>query len=273
MNNGNNSSFIKLSFSNGYKNDEIFFTFDSLGSKGFDHKDAPKLSPLTKSPRIAAMIISEGLTYKINNLPSHYDSVMTFPLQILSLDLHSSGKILGMQDTLSLSVDELNLPININFDIYDSFTGMRYDADQLYGLSIITESLDSLNFDVNGPLNQYLNYGNHRYFISLYYNSLGEISSGIFPKKHKLFQNYPNPFNQKTIISYNLSNKQFVEISIFDIIGRNVKTLINEMQNPGTRTVKWDGKDNFGNDVATGMYFYSIKAGTFRDDKKMILIK
>ena len=45
------------------------------------------------------------------------------------------------------------------------------------------------------------------------------------------------------------------------------------MQNPGTRTVKWDGKDNFGNDVATGMYFYSIKAGTFRDDKKMILIK
>ena len=46
------------------------------------------------------MIISEGLTYKINNLPSHYDSVMTFPLQILSLDLDSSGNILGMQDTL-----------------------------------------------------------------------------------------------------------------------------------------------------------------------------
>ena len=271
--NGNNSNFIKLSFSNGYKNDEIFFTFDSLGSKEFDHKDAPKLSPLTKSPRIAAMIISEGLTYKINNLPSHYDSVMTFPLQILSIDLHSSGKILGMQDTLSLNVDELNLPININFDIYDSFTGMRYDTDQLHGLSIITESLDSLDFDVNGPLNQYSNYGNHRYFISLYYNSLGEISSRIFPKKHKLFQNYPNPFNQRTIISYNISNKQFVEISIFDISGRNVKTLINEMQNPGTKTVKWDGKDNFGNNVGTGMYFYSIKAGTFRDDKKMILIK
>ena len=88
-----------------------------------------------------------------------------------------------------------------------------------------------------------------------------------------MFQNYPNPFNQKTIISYILPNKQAVEISVFDILGHSVRTLINEVQDPGRRIVKWDGKDKFGNDVGTGMYFYSIKAGTFIDNKKMILIK
>ena len=270
---GDNNSFINLSFSNSYKSDNIFFTFDSSGRKEFDYKDAPKLSPLTESPRIAAMIISDGLTYKIANIPDHYDSVMIFPLQIMSLDLDSSGNILAIQDTLRLNIDEINLPIDISFDIYDSFVDIRYDVDELNGFSIITEPLDSLNFDVNGPLNQYLNYGGHRYFISIYYNSLNEISSVITPKKHELFQNYPNPFNQKTIINYNLLNKQHVEISVFDMLGRSIKTLINERQDPGTRTVKWDGKDEFGNDVGTGMYFYSIKVGTFRDDKKMILIK
>ena len=76
----------------------------------------------------------------------------------------------------------------------------------------ITYKVDSLDFDINGPLNQYSNYGNHRYFISLYYNSLGEISHEISPKSYQLFQNYPNPFNQKTIINYNLSSKQLVEV-------------------------------------------------------------
>ena len=61
--------------------------------------------PLIKSSRIAAMIIFEG-TYKINNLPSHYDSTITFPLQILSLELDSSDNILGIQDTLTLIIDE-----------------------------------------------------------------------------------------------------------------------------------------------------------------------
>ena len=269
----NTGSFIKLYFTNGSNSDNIFFTFDSSGIKEFDHKDAPKLSPLIKSPRIAAMIISEGLTYKINNLPIHYDSVITFPLQIMSLDVDPFGNILGIQDTLSLNVDELNLPIDINFDIYDSFTGIRYDIDELNGFSLITKSLDSLDFDVNGPLNQYSNYGNHRYFISLYYNSLGETSHEISPKSYQLFQNYPNPFNQKTIINYNLSSKQLVEIEVYDILGGNVKTLISEIQDSGSRTIKWDGKDKFGNDVSTGMYFYSIKAGTFRKCKKMMLIK
>ena len=267
------NSFIRLSFSTGSKSDNIFFTFDSSGSKEFDHKDAPKLAPLIKSPRIAAMIISEGITYKINNLPSYYDSVMTFPLQILSLNLDSTDNILGIEDTVSLNIDESNIPSGINFDIYDSFAGIRYDFDELQEFQIITDYLGNIEFDGSAPINQYLNYGNHRYYISIYYSSLGEISNEIFPTSHQLFQNIPNPFNQKTIINYNLIKEQIVEIAIYDVTGRKVKTLINELQDTGLKTIKWNGKDDFGNNVSTGIYIYSIMAGTYRDNKKMILVK
>ena len=90
-------------------------------------------------------------------------------------------------------------------------------------------------------------------------------------RNNSILTQTPQAFKFKDL--YYLSNKQLVEISIFDILGRRVKTLINEIQDPGTRLVKWDGKDEFGNDIGTGMYFYSIKTGEFRDDKKMILIK
>ena len=104
------------------------------------------------------MIISEGLTYKINNLPSHHDGVLTFPLQILSLELDSSDDILGVQDTLTLSIDEASFSDDIIFTIYDSIANIEYDLNQAQGISIITDSLGIINYDGNGPLQSYLKY-------------------------------------------------------------------------------------------------------------------
>jgi hypothetical protein len=88
------------------------------------------------------------------------------------------------------------------------------------------------------------------------------------PKEFKLSQNYPNPFNPVTNIKYDLPKNEFVAIKIYDLLGREIKTLINEFKNAGSYIVSFNGSE-----FASGIYFYRIQAGNFVQVKKMALIK
>ncbi len=94
-----------------------------------------------------------------------------------------------------------------------------------------------------------------------------------FPNNYKLNQNYPNPFNPTTNIEYEISQPENIKINIYDVTGRLVKELVNENKNSGKYTATWNGRDNFGNVVASGSYFYQIISGDFVQAKKMILLK
>jgi len=93
------------------------------------------------------------------------------------------------------------------------------------------------------------------------------------PEAFELFQNYPNPFNPETEISYVLPTACFVELSVYNLLGQKVRTLVDESQSAGLKNVKWDGKDENGANAASGIYFYKIKAGEFTQSKKMVIIK
>lgn len=88
----------------------------------------------------------------------------------------------------------------------------------------------------------------------------------------KLFQNIPNPFREVTSIKYQIPAASKVSLKIYDVAGRLVRTLINEEMPKGDYTVKWEGKDNYGNRVARGIYFYKFKASQFTTSKKLILM-
>ena len=92
-------------------------------------------------------------------------------------------------------------------------------------------------------------------------------------KKYSLLQNYPNPFNPSTTITYNLPEEGKVTIKIYDIIGREIKTLADEVQSGGMHSVVWEGTNISGNEVASGLYFYNIRVGGTSITKKMILLK
>ncbi|MEW6412747.1 MAG: FlgD immunoglobulin-like domain containing protein [Candidatus Zixiibacteriota bacterium] len=96
---------------------------------------------------------------------------------------------------------------------------------------------------------------------------------GQLPDKFAVKQNYPNPFNPSTTIQYSLPERTHVTIDIYNLLGQKVRQLVDEMQTAGEHTVLWDGNDEGGNGVATGMYFYRVKAGDFIDNKKMLLVK
>jgi photosystem II stability/assembly factor-like uncharacterized protein len=88
------------------------------------------------------------------------------------------------------------------------------------------------------------------------------------PSAFRLEQNYPNPFNPTTTIQYQLPNESFVHLVVFNILGEEVRTLVNETEQAGYRTVSFDGSS-----LPTGMYIYRITAGSFSNVKRMVLIK
>ena len=88
-----------------------------------------------------------------------------------------------------------------------------------------------------------------------------------------LQNNYPNPFNPETTISFNIPRSGIVSLDIFNIRGQKVKTLLNGHQDAGQHNVVWNGRDDNGNGVASGVYLYKMRSGTYTSSKKMILMK
>lgn len=99
------------------------------------------------------------------------------------------------------------------------------------------------------------------------------VKEKSLPNSFELYQNYPNPFNPSTIIKYSIPRNTFVTLKIYDMLGREIKTLINNEVTSGTHSIVWDGFDNNGNKVASGIYIYRLIADGFNTSKKMMLIK
>jgi hypothetical protein len=99
------------------------------------------------------------------------------------------------------------------------------------------------------------------------------------PSEFNLSQNYPNPFNPETTIAYQLPKSRFVTLKIYNILGQEIKTLINEEKDIGKHTALWDGTNNTGVKVASGIYIYRFKAMEeggkveFMKVRKMVFLK
>ncbi len=130
---------------------------------------------------------------------------------------------------------------------------------------MVREALMKTASQSNSPNNDY-GYGIIDIWAAINYDA----SSPVTPE---LSQNFPNPFNLNTTIEYELKQSSNVKIKIFDILGREITTLVNRFQPSGTKSVSWNGKDRYGISVSTGVYFYSLIIGDNSYTKKMLLIK
>ncbi|HMD14934.1 MAG TPA: T9SS type A sorting domain-containing protein, partial [Bacteroidota bacterium] len=124
-------------------------------------------------------------------------------------------------------------------------------------------NLANLIFNEGSPIGLVTN----GYIIVTNPTDVREYRSGI-PSQFSLAQNYPNPFNPSTVIRYELPKSGNVELKIFDVLGKEVTTLVSAMQEAGYKEVSWNASD-----LPSGIYFYRITAGTFTDTKKTMLIK
>ncbi|NIW99096.1 MAG: T9SS type A sorting domain-containing protein, partial [Phycisphaerae bacterium] len=88
-----------------------------------------------------------------------------------------------------------------------------------------------------------------------------------------LAQNYPNPFNPSTNVEFEIRKAEWVRLAVYDNAGRKVAMLVNEKLSPGSYKVQWEGRDDAGREVSSGVYYYQITAGAFSAVKKCVLLK
>jgi len=143
---------------------------------------------------------------------------------------------------------------------YNSISNVSYPNDFYWIQFKINESVLSAN----------VNYTETK-FTDIITSS--DEKQAYIPDEFVLYQNYPNPFNPSTTIQYDLPVSTNVQLKIYDILGREVRTIINEFQQPGKKTYQWDGKDNRGSIASSGVYFYQLQASEFLQTKKLMLLK
>jgi hypothetical protein len=93
------------------------------------------------------------------------------------------------------------------------------------------------------------------------------------PKEVFLSQNYPNPFNGSTVIKFAIAEREKASLRIYDLLGREVRTLIDEPLESGNHSIVWDGRDDIGMDVPSGIYFYRVLSASYEDSKRMVIVR
>ena len=197
----------------------------------------------------------------------------SIPSEIGNLNDLTNLEFQGNQLTGSIPSEIGNL-INIG----NNYGSINLSNNQLTGY--VPESFCNLNTDNISLTNNNLC---PPYPSCLEYDNVGEqdttncdlvsiLDDGL-PMAFNLYNAYPNPFNPVTTLRYDLPEPSNVKIIIYDMLGRQVKTLINQNQDAGHRSIRWNATNDYGKPVSAGVYLYRIQAGQFRQTKKMVLLK
>ncbi len=141
-----------------------------------------------------------------------------------------------------------------------------FDGTNPFVLPVMKNGTDNIFLSNNSYIDlPVINPGQHPFHME---SNGNENSNQNTPEQFKLSQNYPNPFNPSTMIEYSIANQQKVELKVYDVLGREVATLVNEIQNPGSYNVMFNAAS-----LSSGIYFYKLVSGSYSDIKKMILVK
>jgi len=183
-------------------------------------------------------------------LRNHANSDLVVTVDSLELDnFHRRQFLIGPEDGDSLSVQESILQDG-EIEIVLSATSL----DKVSKTFVLFRSVMDVVYSPAIPLDAP---GDHR-----------SLPEGVW-----LSANYPNPFNPSTTIEYSLPARSPVRVEVLNTLGQTVKTLVNEVKPAGTHQVVWDGRDQDGATVASGIYYYRIEADGFVNAKKMIYMK
>lgn len=158
-----------------------------------------------------------------------------------------------------------------------------FDGEQLAGCPVYDTSVHQMDSGQFGVFSFQMDAdGIAGYFDNIIVQTYGTVTSVeerqkietiVTPKQSQLAQNYPNPFNPETQISYQIFHTEFVDLTIYDLLGRKIKTLVSEIQAPNSYTVTWDGRDEYGNKMPSGVYLYTLQTRSFAESKKMLMLK
>jgi hypothetical protein len=241
--------------------DEAWLQFSEDGRDGQDPKDALQLAPLNANYTVLSSKLNDSLSADINHLPVPGEE-LRIPLQIQS---SSSG-------THQLALGSADLPEGWEVRLYDHATETMIDLDEPYSFEYQAMKQKSAQLKPSSlmyPVLKAKSGSGDRFSLVI---SPGTVTANEDPRelptKVALKQNYPNPFNPTTIIKYQLPQRGAVSLRVYNILGREVATLVNERKAAGYYQVNFDAGR-----LSSGMYIYRLTAGNKVITKKFTLIK
>jgi len=198
------------------------------------------------------------------------DSVLTdihFQWQI-SIDEDLAGTVqytLYYSTDSTFSLNSYEISIETNDSLYTSYQpGLPLDRETKYFWKVVaTDNNGNQTWGSNSNYNPFI-------FTTIGYS---KYNDSYLPKSFVLQQNYPNPFNQQTTIKYSVSELGPVEVTIYDVLGKRIRSLASGFHQPGIYEVSWDGTDSSGSPVPGGMYICRMGARNFSSHKKVLLMK
>jgi hypothetical protein len=194
-----------------------------------------------------------------------FDSDITFKAMTVDMfgNIYVAGHVLGDLVTLKYDADGNELWA-------ESYGSGNYFVGDL---DIAVDSLGSLVYVTGSSY-----HGDTEGYVTIKYvdtsaTDIEETSNNRLPLDFCLEQNYPNPFNPFTILNYKIPEENYVTLRVYNLLGQEIRVLVDELKEPGYYTVSWDGTDSSGKEVASGLYFTQLRAGDFIATRRMSLIK
>ncbi len=173
---------------------------------------------------------------------------------------------------LTFNVDPVNVPDWLSISDNDQVINVTHDSDgtgRFYVYFNVLNAPEDAYTEIQYVLRD--KDGNEWSFaLKLKINDQNEETQ---PLATALYENYPNPFNPSTTIRYSLSENLHTNVVVYNTLGQTVRTLVNEHVTAGMHTIEWDGRNDLGQKVSSGMYIYKLTAGSYVSTKRMMLIE
>jgi hypothetical protein len=263
---------------------------DSYGLHTFDLPDMVAIAFDTSGTLYGAL--ETGEIYSIDLTDGTYQYISTAQIEIVAVTFESMTNDLWatIKGGFGAPKDKIyKIDLATGDTTFVGKTGFNRTTNDLvfdengvlYGIKGTGSQLcDLFTIDVNTGVGTIVGSTGLRSLTGLAYAETGIINdvkqdenSNVLPNDFALSQNYPNPFNPSTTIRYAIPYQSDVVLKIYNILGEEVITLINESQTAGNKTILWDGKDNNGIAVSSGVFIYRLKAGNKVMSKKMLFLK
>ncbi len=261
---------------NGLKND-TYFSFNESGDLGKDNFDGYELVPLDFADYLSLSTGIDGESFDINNLPKDLNESVEIALQVAAFHADTDEIAwVPMSGEVSLSWPMMSaIPDGWSIELKDYDTGTSIDLMMESSYTFILEATETKTkankaYSALTPISVTIEETNDtgRFAIVITPSTAVTNESEESPAAFTLEQNYPNPFNPSTTISYSVQKAGPVNISVYNLMGQKVATLVNETKSAGQYNVRWNAAG-----AASGMYYYRLEAGGQTITRKMTLIK
>ncbi|MDZ7719033.1 MAG: lamin tail domain-containing protein [Balneolaceae bacterium] len=266
---------IQLRAENKYMFNEAYISFNIDGLIGKDSADGYELTPLDHGNYISLSTEVEGTQMDINNLPVELYNPVEIPLHVQAFEAVESGwSLMGGEVTLSWP-EMNNIPSDWEITLTDTKLNRTVDLKNTNNYVFEAEGSRAkiANKEPFSPFNpkpfqKEKAVSDARFLITINPNVPDGLIDDNIPDQFTLEQNYPNPFNPTTNIKFEIAETSDVTLNIYNVMGQRVATLVNEVKAPGTYEIAWDAQE-----MASGIYYYRLRAGGVVFNRQMTLIK